>query len=1064
MKTIHSLLNEHFYSLAFRTRNVTLIAIMFSTFFLNITGIRDIHDIRNFSAQSIARLNNVGTNDGNYHNSTSDFLGNIYYCTRDVSNSSITVTAMTKELVLLWSYNYNINSLQPISGITVVNGKLHITAERNGDVVILVLDLMGNVLFSKQMISGSNTFASTVMHNNDFVIATSYNTTNGSVQITRLTPAFAPVFNKRIEFQNRDLIYIADIKQIGNRIYFGGSARTNDNPDDSFYWFFGALEMNGNLAFLHEYRVSNNDQYPNNHLVSIDSVSPNLIITAAYTSDTKDVGGFNTYGDGLLVKVNPADGAVIDHLILSPPKTEDWMLYLGMKYQNNKIRVCGIQGVNQDFSIWGLVYGEVDLDFKKYQFKYSVSKAPNNRLAKFIDFDHISGSLAGTPIILSAQGQGICKSSNECFEDASMVSINREFIRIPNRYTLVDINYPITDLTVQRKPIQVSLTANCGISTCETTHVIQICKQHYVYDYTSIQLNPNKVTNLTTNIANITHDRINKKIIIDPLQSGTEIVLMETQTNLFLKQLDTIKFIIVNDSFPVLDLGPDRVLCNGDSTVLSFGLDSIHWSDGSVGKSITVNKAGKYYGSYTNICGTASDTIVITMDQSPKLMLGDDVLICGNQTVTLFSNYDNTIWSGVGAGRSIVVNTPGKIVGFVSTPCGTSFDTIEVFKFDKSSLSAGTDQILCDPETILSGNFTNPNTKLYSATIEWKQIDALPPVVFDDRFKLDPMISNLSKDVNHFFELNIRIGNSCVQKDTVKIFSKTCFIDSCAFIIEKKCMPNGMVELRAIDANAQTIIPKTRQREFFWDIKDGPAGRGYSVTDKNPVIVSNHTKYCLTSKIYSWPEGRPHTIEYAEICELESCDSLELNCSGPCEDFSFILSSCLDDYDEEYNLNFPPQYCKSVCVNNCNYIVGIFDLNGDLIDRNSYTIKWSTGETREVSMQKGCFNYVLTVEVRRGDCVWYGRYRPSCVHYNGFSGNTSSMKDNGPQNIDLQTIQMLTHDNKEIAIYNITGQYLGNDEFALQQLKSGLYFIQTMEGNRKIVRKVFVSGGDVSRN
>ncbi len=1016
-------------------------------------------------SQSIARLNLVGSNDGNFHNSVSDDQGNIYYCTRDASNNSLNVTAMTKELVLLWSYNYNVTNIQPISGVNYKNGKIHITTDRSGDVAILVIDLMGNVLFSKLMSSASTTFTSTVMHDNNYVIATSYNTTNGSVQITRLTPAFATVFNKRIEFTNRDLIYIAHIKKIGNRIYFGGSSRTNDSPDDAFYWFFGALEMNGNLAFLNEYRVANNDQYPNNHLVSIDSVAPDLIITAAYTSDTKDVGGFSTYGDGLLVKVNSLTGAVIDHLIISPPKDEDWIFYLGMKYQANKIRVSGIQGVDQDFSNSGLLFGEIDLDFKNYKFKYSTSRAPNNRLTKFIDFDHISGSLSGTPIMMTAHGNGICKSTNECFTEVNMITLNREFIRIPNRYTLVDITYPITDLIVQRKPIQVSMTANCGAATCEDTHIIQICKSRYVYDYSAIQLNPNKVTNLTTNIANMTHDRINKKIIIDPLQSGTEIVLMETQINLFLKQLDTFKFVIISDSLPVLDLGPDRVLCNnGDSIVLSFGLDSIHWSNGSIGKSITVKSPGKYYGSYTNICGSVADTILITLDQTPRLILGDDALICGNQSVTLNSNYDNTIWSNGGRGRSIVVSTAGKITGFISTPCGTSFDTIEVFKFDKSSLTAGADQIICDPETNLSGSFINPNVKIYSPAIEWKQIDALPPVAFDDRFKLDPKASNLSKDVNHFFELNIRIGNSCIQKDTVKIFSQTCFIDSCAFIIEKNCLANGMVELRAIDANARTITPKARQREFFWDIKDGPAGKGYSVTNKNPVVVSNHTKYCLTSKIYSWPAGKPHTIEYAEICELESCDSLELNCTGPCEDFSFILSSCLDDYDEDYNLNFPAQFCRSVCINNCNYIVGIFDLDGDLIDPNFYTVKWSTGETGVASMQKGCFNYVLTVEVRRGDCVWYGRYRPSCTKYNGFSGNQTSMKSSGPENIDIQSIQMLLDNKNEFSIFDLYGRYVGKDEIVFSQLKAGLYFIRAKENGREVVRKVVVSGGENKRN
>jgi hypothetical protein len=266
-----------------------------------------------------------------------------------------------------------------------------------------------------------------------------------------------------------------------------------------------------------------------------------------------------------------------------------------------------------------------------------------------------------------------------------------------------------------------------------------------------------------------------------------------------------------------------------------------------------------------------------------------------------------------------------------------------------------------------------------------------------------------------------------------------------------------MVELRAIDANAKTIIPRVRVQEFFWDIKDGPAGRGYSVVNKNPVIVSNHTRYCLTSKLYTWKKGRPHTVEFAEICEIKSCDSLTLDCTGPCEDFSFILSSCLDDYAVDNNLQYPSAFCRSVCINNCDYIVGVFGLDGFMIDRNVYTIKWSTGETGPMTMQKGCINYNLTVEVRRGDCVWFGRYRPSCKNHNGFSGTENGMIRTGPANIEIEQLKMLIEESKSFKMYNLTGQYVGNQNTDIHQLETGVYFIETLENNRRVVRKLVLN-------
>ncbi len=1009
-------------------------------------------------SQSVARINNSGTNDWNFHNSISDNLGNIYYCTRDVNNSTLNVTCMSKELLVVWSYNYNVSGIEPISGMTYKDGRLYITTEISGSELILILDLSGNVLFSKQAITGYTTFASTVMHNNDILVTTSYNRNDGSVQIMRLTPGFVTVFNKKIEFANRDFVYIDHIKQIGNRIIFGGSARTRDGLIGR--WVVGALELNGALAYLHEYEVANSDVNPNNHSVAMDSIGPNLMVDVGYTLDIDASGLVQDHIDGVLLKINTTDGSIVDHLVLSPQKDQDWMFFLGVKYQaNNKIRVVGSYGVNRDFDNRGLLYGEVDLDFKNFKFKFSNTVSGNTMLTQFIDYDHAAGRLTGQPVLMTVQGMGLCKSNNECFKEGSVISLNKDIYPVLNSYTIVDITTDIVDLTIQRKPIQSTLVASCGVSTCEENHEIQICRQHYSFDYSSIRQNPSKLTNLTLGIANMTHDAINKMIILDPIKSGTAMILMETQINIFLKQLDTFKFFILNDSLPVLDLGPDKVLCNGDSAILgNFGLDSIHWSDGSIGKSITVKKAGVYYGSYSNKCGSVADTITITTQQFPKLNIGKDILICGDQPGTLSSNYDNTVWSNGDRGRNIFVNTAGRIIGFVSTPCGLSFDTVEVYKFDRSYFSAGKDQEICDPLTVLTGNLTNPYPNLFSTDIEWKQIDQLPPVLFSDEKVLNPTVSNLAKDKDHFFELNIKLGNSCILKDTVRVFSKTCFIDSCAFIIQKNCLPNGMVELKAIDANSNAIVPKVRINELFWDIKDGPAGRGYSIVEKNPVVVSNYTRFSLTYKLYTWPKGKPHTIEFAEICQTRSSDSLTLACTGPCENFSFILSSCLDDYDEDNNLNYPAGFCKSVCINNCDYIVGIFDLNGEMIDPNFYTVKWSTGETGAISRQKGCVNYNLTVEVRRGDCVWYGRYRPSCIHHNGgFTNDQNGMKRSGPTGIDEQSLEVLLNSNQNLNIYSSTGQYLGKDASLLKKLIPGLYFIETMDNGQRMVNKFFIS-------
>jgi hypothetical protein len=432
------------------------------------------------------------------------------------------------------------------------------------------------------------------------------------------------------------------------------------------------------------------------------------------------------------------------------------------------------------------------------------------------------------------------------------------------------------------------------------------------------------------------------------------------------------------------------------------------------------------------------------------------VLICADQPVILNSNYDNTIWNNGMTGRSIQINNPGKIIAFVSTVCGQSFDTLNAFIFSRTDITSGPDLESCDSIIQLNGAYTNPDSILFNEDVEWKQIDSFPSILFSNIHIKNPTLSNLILDKSYLLEFNVKIGNSCILKDTVKIQYMDCLKDSCAVIIRKSCLPNGMVELTALDQNNQLIQSRVRVRELFWDIQDGPAGKSYSLLNKNPITVSNHTKFKLTSIIYKWKPGYPHTIEYADICERKLSDTIQLNCIGPCADFSFIISSCGDDVDKKNNLNFPSGYCKSVCLNNCNYIVGIFGLDGNLINSSLYSIKWSSGETTAVSNQIGCFNYSLTVEVSKGDCIWYGRYRPECGVKSGIINELTYSPRSPVTEIQLQDLKILLLQKTDFKIYNSTGQIINYFQSDLHNLIPGIYFIETIQNGRRVLNKTFV--------
>jgi gliding motility-associated-like protein len=601
----------------------------------------------NSQAQSIVRLNGVGTNDWNFHNSISDDQGNFYYCTR---NNTLNVTCMNQKLQVLWSYNYDVSGIQAVSGMNYQNGRLYITTELSSNVFLLILDLSGNILASKRLFTGFTTYASAVMYDGDILISSSYNASQGAVQITRLAPDFTTVFNKQIRFSNRDDVYIDHIKQFRDRIIFGGSARLRNGIRGN--WVIGALDLNGDLVYLHEYEVENSDPYPNNHSGAMDSIAPNRMVDVGYASDLTSSGTLNSFIDGVIVKFNPLDGTIIEHLVLSPPNSQDWMFFLGVKYlANGKIGVAGSHGNNLDFNNRGLLYGEIDLNFNNYAFRFSNTVNGNTLLTQFIDDKHISGRFQSRAIFLTPSDSGVCKSYNECFYDAPVDTLNKAFVLFPNNYTLVDINYQIEDFNLNRTTVAPTLAVSCGLSTCEYSHTVKICKEYYVYDYSAISQNPVSVTNLTPAIANISNDPIDKKIILNPIQSGFAKVLIRTQPNVLLQQMDTIIFNIIDDTLTVRNLGPDKTLCFGDSLVLSFGFDSTLWFDGSIRNSITVKSAGTYWGSYSNFCKTASDSILVSQINCPP---ANCPLICNNIEWIKWKKISSNRYSGFSNKGSVI--------------------------------------------------------------------------------------------------------------------------------------------------------------------------------------------------------------------------------------------------------------------------------------------------------------------------------------------------------------------------------------------------------------------------
>ncbi|MBL4624877.1 MAG: hypothetical protein JKY42_07035, partial [Flavobacteriales bacterium] len=93
---------------------------------------------------------------------------------------------------------------------------------------------------------------------------------------------------------------------------------------------------------------------------------------------------------------------------------------------------------------------------------------------------------------------------------------------------------------------------------------------------------------------------------------------------------------ILSIATPVINLGNDTVVCEGDTVTLDAYIPTATylWSTGETTTSINVSTSGQYIVSVTK-CGTVVDTINVTVTPLPAPDLGPDLFVCYNDTVTL---------------------------------------------------------------------------------------------------------------------------------------------------------------------------------------------------------------------------------------------------------------------------------------------------------------------------------------------------------------------------------------------------------------------------------------------
>lgn len=138
-------------------------------------------------------------------------------------------------------------------------------------------------------------------------------------------------------------------------------------------------------------------------------------------------------------------------------------------------------------------------------------------------------------------------------------------------------------------------------------------------------------------------------------------------------------------AFPSVDLGNDTLICADDELLLDAYFDDLTtytWQNNSNLPIFMVTEPGTYTATLQNICGTATDEIVIGENVPPvPLFIGNDTVICIGDSYLIDATNTNTthyLWHTGSDEPTITVQDPGYYAITWANECGFVTESIEV--------------------------------------------------------------------------------------------------------------------------------------------------------------------------------------------------------------------------------------------------------------------------------------------------------------------------------------------------------------------------------------------------
>ena len=170
---------------------------------------------------------------------------------------------------------------------------------------------------------------------------------------------------------------------------------------------------------------------------------------------------------------------------------------------------------------------------------------------------------------------------------------------------------------------------------------------------------------------------------------------------------------------PVVNIGPDSIICMGESITLDAGNSgyTYNWSNGSTTQTITVDSAGKYWVQVNNSKCAQADTVNVIVDNPATPNPGNDTTICGSiYSLSAGITTSHYLWSTGDTTKNITIIAPGGKYWVVS---GDG----KCFKADTINVTFENDSDYWAPVNIFTPNGDGKNEFFVPGIVSTKNYD-----------------------------------------------------------------------------------------------------------------------------------------------------------------------------------------------------------------------------------------------------------------------------------------------------------------------------------------------------